>query len=282
MQIIIQSGIGVPKKYYPDVILNRFDIRYKDNNYWMCISAQTKQYEIGFHIDDKQCMLGILNVNLEAEILKQIVLYLFKNYPMIERVSFQTMICNPVEFGLEVKCHEHKFWSLKLPSSYDELLERENTKFLRKMRYEIKHLKKKVGNYCIDTYTVNEIPTAIMEKFFSWKRNRYPHSFSEHSSKNYLYRDRRPVSNAYVLKINARVVAVLFTAEQCEIAYLVNTAFDPQFAQYSVGRLLYYELLRQLIDKNTKELYLGTGKYDYKKSFGATALECWIGDFFRG
>ena len=281
MQKIIHSSRGFPKKYSPDVILNRFDLRYNENNYYMHISTNNEKFEVGFHIEDTHCMLGILNVTIEVEIFKQIIQYLFETYPTIERISFQTMICDPIKLGFNVKCHKHRFWSLKLPNTYDELLERESVKFLRKMRYEIKYLINEVGAFSVENYYVNEIPSTIMEMFFSWKEIKYPDSFLEHNAIKYLYRDRRPVSDAYVLKVSERVIAVLFTSEQCEITYLVNTAFDPQFARYSVGRLLYYELLRQLIDKNTKEIYLGTGKYDYKKSFGATELECWIGDFFR-
>ena len=149
------------------------------------------------------------------------------------------------------------------------------------MRYETKRFALEKGPCSVDIYPAETVPSELMDRFFDWKRRRYPDSYRQCSAEEFLFRDRRPVSHAYALRAGGEPTAVLFTAEQCEIAYLVNTAYDPETAKYSAGRLLYYELLRRLIQKQTPAIYLGTGKYDYKRSFGAVAQDYWVGDFFR-
>jgi hypothetical protein len=147
-------------------------------------------------------------------------------------------------------------------------LEKNNEKLYKKRSHDIRlnanRLNRDFNSYTINKYAMPEISDEITGKYFEFKRTGYGTDYRM-SPKEYL--KKYFITSAYCLLINNAMESILFICELNDIVYLENITYNKEFAKYGPGIVLYDFLLRDLIFRGKKEIYLGDGNQEYKRRF---------------
>lgn len=166
---------------------------------------------------------------------------------------------------------------IPIPDTIEQLLHRLN----KKHRYTLKRLRRlledRYGSLEVEFYQ-SEIPDYIVNLYFDWKK--ISHGRNYHMTpKEYL--EKYYVTDAMLLRAGEVQVGVIFFCMVEDTAYLENLSYDAELEKYSPGYLTYELLLEELVRRKASFLYLGGGKYAYKKRFGAEEKAVYSGIIYR-
>lgn len=266
----------------PNCYLTRFDVCYSSNAEWLKVDNGEEKFAIGYHEKSSRAWIGTLRIPLKPNELRELVGFIFSERKNIERISFRITRCDPRLSWPYVKSKESKFWYLMLPDKYAELTSRVRYKFRYRMKWDLNRLNDAADGVSAVCIPAERVPEKLIYDYFRFKSQKYQSDYSSYTAKSYLNRQQNSVTHVYALQTaDGVVLAVALTAEIDNSACLVNMAYDGKWQEYSPGKLLYFEILRSLIDKGIKTLYLGSGEYDYKHYFHSMETSYWVGDFFR-
>lgn len=266
----------------PNIILNRYDLRYtNDDIYWVHIQEQLRSSTVGLRIHANRAWIGILRMPISPNCLEEMIRKVFSVFPAVHNISFQFTRFNPKLLWPNALFKESSFLYIQLPESHEALFARTSGHFRRRIKYERRRIERAVGSIRIERYATSEIPLEIIQLYVQYKSQKYDDKDLHRGISGVLNGRSIPVTHCYVLRCNNDVLAIILTSEDGTDPYLVNLAYNPQFAALSPGKVLYIELLKSLIDRKKKILYLGSGEYEYKHYLGAVETAYWVGDICR-
>ena len=274
--------VPAPTEPFPaDLLWNRFDIRYPTEAEWCEITCGDRKFVVGVHNEGDQIRIGILFLPLGPNAVRALLVFLFETFPSANTISYQTIGFSISEIWKAVLERESVCFVLDLDPALLPVEQRTN----RKTRYNLyrskRLLEKELGPVTINTYPAAECPDDVIERYISLKALRYHLSPEERDPSALFSGTKLSADHVYVLQSGSVILSVLLCAEQCNTASLVNLAFDPAYAKYSPGVLLYLEVLRELEMKRKEFVYLGSGSYAYKRLFHSLECNYYVGDVQR-
>lgn len=244
----------------PNVIHNRFDIKYGSRSFVFVKSKDGRIYSVPLYIDEKykRICLGLYMRKLPDEIFSELIEFFFKKkYSCI----YIKGCMNSYEGKIKLTPH----WSIDLPPTREELLARRS----KKSRYNLRREERKLQERGVLEYKhwqKEDIPLENVTCYFHWKQITHGSDYMM-SEREYL--QEYSVSDCYGITIDGKLISVLFSCEQCPCAFFENFSYDKEYVDYSVGMLLYLYYLSQMIENGISTVYLGGGKHEYKKHFGS-------------
>ena len=264
------------KLVQPNIIYNRFDIKYNNEFEVLEVKYKNKIQYISIHLhDNKECYVGIYMTELEQCVFDAIISYVKKIYKKkIKNIHItQSLIKNN---QLTKKMH----WLLDLPCSIEEYYK----KFSSKSRYNIKRELKKLQeafDIKFEYYNKNEIDNNIIKRFFEFKKETEDSVYynTDKNGIDKMLSNFYNITDVYVIKINGVIEAIIFySITDNKDLYCENMAYNKKYASYNIGKVLYFYSIEKLIERKFKRLYLGGGDYSYKKQSKAIKSETMSGD----
>ena len=81
--------------------------------------------------------------------------------------------------------------------------------------------------------------------------------------------------------INKETIAVAFICDTGDNVYFENFSYDKTFEKYSIGMVLYYYVICDLIQIHKKIFYLSGGWLDYKRHYNGVLTLTYSGKIYR-
>lgn len=254
----------------PDFIYNRFDLFC--GNYIVLLAERGKEkLIIEARIFDNYAELGVWKMQISNALLKEISDYLFCKYPNIDYTKF--FFCNT-----DGKYKKVAHFSIEFPNSTESFLHRRSSKSRHRLNKQRHQAEREIGPISFHEYKKEDCPEEIIRYYSIWKEISHNIEKIEDSE---AYMKRFHVSNIYVLYFGEQIAAIMFSCEQCSVAYLENFSFDVQFSRYSPGQQVYEYVMTRLIEKKFKTVFLAGGDYDYKRYYGSNEETLYDGIIFR-
>lgn len=253
----------------PDFIYNRFDL-FCDNYIILMAERCQEKHIIEARIFDNYAELGIWKMHISNELLKEISAFLFHKYTHIGYVKF--FFCETTGNYKEVK-----HFSIDFPDSTDVFLQRRSSKSRHRLNKQRHQAEREVGPIAYKEFKKEDCPNDIIKHYNIWKKR--THNIGKIEVQSYFQKFH--ISDIYVLYFGEHIAAMMFSCEQCSVAYLENFSFDIQFSRYSPGQQIYEYVMTRLIEKNFKTVFLAGGDYDYKRYYGSIEETLYDGIIFR-
>ena len=235
------------KNVKPNIIYNRFDIKFGNDFQLLEINFNNKTNYIAFFICDNTCFLGVTQIHITQSIN-----------------SYR---------GLKTGIH----WFLKLPDTFEKY----NNLFSSKTRYNRNYYKKNLEKQYKCEWThikKEELTEALIEEFIKLKTEKMKSYYENVDLKNFLT-NYFCITDTYTLRANNKLIAIIFySIIDKSTGYCENMAYDTSFSKLNVGNLLYYYSLEKLIARGINNIYLGGGKYKYKQNSKAICSQTYSGD----
>ena len=254
-----------------DFIYNRFDL-FAEDWYVIRFDCGGRHHVLTAALQGKRLQLGVWLVRLLEGTLPELIRILFRKIPGLEEVVYENSLA-PAGRNPDLCNH----FRIELPSSEEELHSRLSAKHRYNIRRERNVIENELGSLDFVEYQ-GEIPDEIVEEYFRFKRK--THGVDYHMPPR-TYLETFHVTDAYVLEAGGGLLGVLFSCEQCSIAYLENLTYNQEFARLSPGQVLYDHYLVRLIEKGKREIYLYGGNLAYKKRYGSIEDMVYNGRVFR-
>lgn len=253
----------------PNFIYNRFDL-FCDNFVVLKAEREEEKLILEARIYDKYAELGIWKMQISSALLNEISYYLFQKYPNIGYTKF--FFCNT-----DGKYKEVQHFSINFPDSIESFLQRRSSKSRHRLNKQRHQAEREIGPISFHEYKREDCPEEIIKYYNLWKER--THHIGKIEAESYF--QRYHVSNVYVLYIGNNLAAMMFSCEQCPIAYLENFSFDIQYSRYSPGQQIYEYVMTRLIEKRFQSVFLAGGDYDYKRYYGSIEEKLNDGIIFR-
>ena len=253
----------------PDFIYNRFDL-FCDNYIVLMAERGQERHVVEARLFDDYAELGIWKMQISNALLKEISKFLFGKYPHIGYTKF--FFCNT-----DGRYKEVIHFSIDFPDSIESFIQRRSSKSRHRLNKQRHQAEREIGPISFQEYKKEECPEEIVKCYNLWKAR--SHKIGKIEAQSYFQRFH--VSNIYVLYFGDNMAAMMFSCEQCPIAYLENFSFDIQYARYSPGQQIYEYVMTRLIDKKFKRVFLAGGDYDYKRYYGSIEEKLYDGVICR-
>lgn len=267
--MIQEVGKNYITEISPDFIYNRFDL-FCDNFIVLMAERGQEKHIIEVRLFDNYAELGIWKMNISKELLENISDFLFHKYAHIGYVKF--FFCDTSGNYKEVK-----HFSIDFPDSTDDFLQRRSSKSRHRLNKQRHQAEREIGPITYQEFKKENCPDDIIKYYNIWKKRK--HNIGEIEAQSYFQKFH--VSDIYVLYLGNNIAAMMFSCEQCPIAYLENFSFDIQYSRYSPGQQIYEYVMTRLIDKKFKRVFLAGGDYDYKRYYGSIEEQLYDGVIFR-
>ncbi|HPK04473.1 MAG TPA: GNAT family N-acetyltransferase [Bacteroidales bacterium] len=225
-----------------------------------------------------------LNINPDS-IFKDIFSIIAENgsswdYLHLSHINYKSPFSN---FLFKSKYNKHFTYLIENPyinlSIYDSFDSFSEINAPSKAKQYVSRLRNKI-NYELEMNSTDiELFSQIHKKerdFLQNKGNLYRHSLYEDKNKvafiNKLASLNKITSFSLISKEDNKLLIYNWGFIKDNIYYSVNTAFDPSYSEFALGRVMYYEMLKLAKEENLFSIMdTGTGRYPWK-------LE-WTSDF---
>jgi hypothetical protein len=264
------------KKVEPNFIYNRFDLRCGENFDLYKIYENEKEIYIPVCVDDinKLATIGVWLVQISNKGFKLLKKRIFKDYKNVEEIYAQHSL-NKVRKKSKKKIH----WHVNLNITMQEF----DAKLSKKTRYNTKWYPKKIiedfGSYHVEHLKADKTPQEIVDKYYEFKFATHHNVYDvkpEEYIKSYY------VTDAYILYIGEKIASISFVNITDKNVYMENITYNYEFAKYSPGTVLYYNIVQSLIkEKKYDILFLSSGTSEYKERFNGIPTECYNGKTVR-
>ena len=255
-------------KIQNNFIYNRFDLSKKDKKYELLKLTYSNNHEeyLPVYYDNGHAYLGVWRVFLAKDILRQVTKYIFC-VRHVKYIHCERMLVN----GNIQRNQIFTDTCIVLPEAIAEL----DTRLSKKARYNLRREKRKfsecIGDFELKSYKISEIDQKVMnylfDEYFLFKKNTHQRDYGL-SAEEYI--KKYYVTDIYTLECVGKVFSIVLSCEQTENVYVENLAYNSQFKDFSLGKILYDEFLRILIKKGKKSVSLGKANLDYKKHYGTS------------
>lgn len=260
----------------PNVIYNRFDLFDGEQNYKIFqYSDQNKEFSFEVLFSKYSAKLGIWLMHMDQVALQNIISFLFKYNRKIRCVQYENSY---ISIGTVQKGNHFR---IEFPENSTELDKRLSSKGRYNIKREKRILEQDFGDFSINKcFALSTEAKVLWDMYFKFKEKTHDHSYNM-SPEQYCYYFH--VTDIYSLCVGKekKVIALILSCEQCPVVYIENLSYDLEYAKYSPGQVLYDEYLKMLIAKNTKEIFLLGGDYDYKKRYGSIEETIYTGSVHR-
>ena len=237
------------KKYVfeiePDFIYNRFDL-FCENYIVILAERDEERHIIEARIFNNYAELGIWKMNISNKLLKEISNFIFSNYPIIKYTKF--FFCQT-----EGKFKERKHFYINFPDSAELFLQRRSSKSRHRLNKQRHQAEREIGAITYKEFKTGNCPGEIIKKYNRWKDSSH-HIGKIEDAESYLKRFH--VSDIYTLYLGDNIAAIMFSCEQCSVAYLENFSFDIQYSRYSPGQQIYEYVMNDLKVKPEDILFI--------------------------
>lgn len=259
----------------PNFIHNRFDIMYKDDYLLFHIYSKkdsSVKYYIPVKIIKNTAFLGIQLTYIENKTLLDFIKYLFKNF-LIWKVKFRFSLNNLAKN----RCKD--YFVVYLPDCIDDF----NSKLSHDTRYNItRYYPKRIEKnfkYSIRHFSRQEIlSNKIYETYYNFKMVTHNYDGIQNAEE---YIDKNYITDAFVMYFDEKIVSIVLINILDDSAFLENLTYDVEYRNYSVGTILYYNTIKELINRNIKTFYLFDGTGEYKMRFNGTKIQTYSGTIYR-
>ncbi len=257
-------------------IYNRFDIFYNNNYSLFYLKNELDELYIPVHFERKAAFIGMHLVKINKISLENFIKYLFKTFS-INKVKFK--YCGTEIYGLK----KEEYCFVELDSNINDFIDRLSSE----TRYNIGRYTRKIEkNFKLEIkhYDTNGIiENGLDKKFIEFKN--ITHGRSVESLKKYMnyYLNNSIITDAYAMFLNDKIVSIVFidNVPNNQNSYLENLTYDINYKKYSVGTVLYFNTIKDLINKNKKIFYLGDNNTEYKIRFNGKVINVYTGTVYR-
>ncbi len=257
----------------PNVIINRYDLRFGVGGGWklFCVQDEQETVYIAIHFKQDVCELTTYLRPLKAQILKMFSRYLFKHYPQINAVYIYFALL-PYK-GLQRSIH----WHIEFPLTFEAFAAKLGARTRQHTHYYMRKLERDFEGLDFFNFTPQSVDMQKVQTYLDWKKD--SHGFECATPKEYL--KRFSVTRIYTLENKMGLVAIGFVSETGENAYFENFSYDLTYSKYSPGMVLYYKILQDLCARGIRKFYLLGGSYSYKKNYNGIQSTCYSGYICR-
>ena len=267
IQIIDNKYISEIK---PDFIYNRFDL-FCENYIVLIAEHGQEKHIIEARLFDDYAELGIWKMQISDVLLNELSKFLFQKYPNIGYTKF--FFCNT-----DGKYKEVKHFSIDFPDTTGTFLQRRSSKSRHRLNKQRHQAEREIGPITYQEYKKEDCPEEIIKYYNIWKEKSHHIGKIENTE---TYFQKYHISDIYVLFFGEHIAAMMFSCEQCPVAYLDNFSFDINYSRYSPGQQIYEYVMTRLIDKHYTKVFLAGGDYDYKRYYGSIEEKLYDGVIFR-
>jgi len=145
------------------------------------------------------------------------------------------------------------------------------------MRYNIRRKVRKLErDFNVRFYAWSDTDTlsSAMEKLGQlhrkrWKEQDISHSFADDRYNNFHEKVAAEFLNKgnlrlYVLEMDDSICAMLYCFKHCDKVFYYQSGHDPEYANYSIGTVMFAYAIREAIAENTTEFDFLRGSHEYK------------------
>lgn len=255
-----------------DMIYNRFDLIYKDNVERFLYEFGDEAFAVDAHYEKSRAVLNVWGKKFPQEVFERAIESIFSQHSEIHYIDIKR--AGNDYRNLLNECNDIR---VPIPKSEEELLLRLRAKH----RYTLKRIKRlleqEYGKLETILYSA-DIPSELVDQYFNWKQ--ITHGTDYHMmAEEYL--QKYYVTDGILLRAGGRNIAILFFCQVNNTVYLENLSYDTEMEKFSPGYIIYEMFLEELIKRRCSYLYLGGGKYEYKRRFGAEESVAYSGIIYR-
>lgn len=244
------------KKVVPNFLYNRFDVLF-DKNFELCeITTHDKTIYVPLHLDGDTCYIGVYLVEMPQIVFNELIDFVYKNFKSIDYIKIRHSFNNYK--GL--KSGEH--WTIQLPQTEEEYLESLGTKTRQHIKRYFRLLE---NNYKCEfkTFDRTDISDEIVKTYFRFKKETIGHIYKNTVNQ---YLNEYKITKAYVLYLDNQIAAISFISEvESGDVYYENFSYDKKYTKNSLGLVITYFTIKNLIHNKIKNFYLAGGNYLYKR-----------------
>lgn len=252
----------------PNFIANRFDLawgKFQRNVEILQVNIQKREYVVEVYYHGKEATLGLWLSDIPDIAVKAISSYIFKNHMEIKKIYFSHSL-RP--HGI-VEGHNH--FRVDLPDDIKDFDALSTSKERYNVRRRIRKFHDEQGEIVFNEYDVlKEFPYDAVRRYFSYKEEEYKiqEEIPKTDDELRAYIKEHDITHVYTMsKEDGTVIAIIFSCEQCPCVYIENITFDIEYKKYFPGILLYDHYLRCLVSKHKCSLFLGGGKWEFKRRY---------------
>ncbi len=247
-----------------DIIHNRFDILYGSDFLLLLIDT----YYVPVKLEKSVAKVGLYLRKLPYSLLEELFAYIFTKYPFLDSIEVKHSY-TPIP-GVE----KYPYWHIALPPSIEEF----DSKLSKRVRYNTKYYPKKLQTErnCIlltERHSTSDasFQYIYVQTYLDWKNKSHNFRF-EGSPQSFL--STFGITDCYTLKLkhqNSEEEEILAIGFICDLpsgnVYFENFSSNQNYSKYSVGMILYYQIINDLIKNHKKVFYLSGGNLEYKRHY---------------
>lgn len=222
-------------------------------------------------IEKKIARLHGFIMPISYKALMQLIQYLFQEYAVV-MIEYESILYN---VGANMASEQAL---LILPDDITKLRANLSSKGRYNLKREKRLIEENIGKYEIVIYDKDNIPENVINKYFAYKKNTHNREYGV-TAKEYI--EQYHITDAYVMYVNDVILAMCFSCEWNENVYFENFSYCSQFKDYSLGSIMYDIYLEELVKKHKKVVFLGDGKYSYKKRYGSIYVLTHSGKIYK-
>ncbi len=247
----------------PKIIFNRFDLMFGGDFDLLKVD----EFYVPLRIKKSKAVLGLYLTKVSPQAIEELIDYIFKNYKKVKKIEFKHCL-TPVP-GVKPAPHWHVELSNK--EDFDKALSnktRYNTKWYPKK------IREEVGEFEIKHFSKDKISQGVVDKYLEFKRKTHEFEWKKDHDK---YLDEMYITDAYAMYIKGEIKAIAFMVTIDDEVFLENLTYDVELSKYSLGSVIYYHALIDMMEKGIKKVYLLGGTLDYKRRFNGIETQTYTG-----
>jgi ribosomal protein S18 acetylase RimI-like enzyme len=260
---------------------SRFEIKIGYKVLWRCKIRRFINFYGGF--------MGARDLEITTLVVKRLLQALREQGASLcvwDGVRWSSDLHQVLKSAPNLLCRDHlaspnPHWTMNLPGSLEELLEKRMNK---KHRYWAKRTMRMLEKDFPDAVrytsysTSQEMPAlfrdavAVAQKTYQWGLG-VGFSDSEEQKKRLELESRKGWLRGYVLYLKEEPVAFWICTLYGETIHLDCTGFDPSLRKYEVGTALLLHVIRDMCGQKIKRMDFGLGTALYKEKFGDSQFD---------
>ncbi|MFI3242246.1 MAG: GNAT family N-acetyltransferase [Alphaproteobacteria bacterium] len=266
-QILKNKDYILREKINPNIIHNRFDILYQDYDLY-----EIDGYFIPVKINNNYAYLGLYLTKIDAKTLDNFYQFLFTKHCKLEYLEVKHSYTS-IEFA-----DPYPYWHINLPNTKEEFDKQLHSKVRYNTKWYPKKINQNVGSFQIVKHSFEGLTKEMISLFLLWKKENYNFNYTNDPIE---YITEKGITSGYTLEIDAKIQAVGFICETDDNVYFENFSYNPIYEKYSLGMVLYYSIIMDLIKINKKTFYLSGGCLDYKRRYNGIQTTTYSGKIYR-
>ena len=241
------------KKVTPNICYTRFDEIY--DNFEVLKIKYGNQYKfVPISINGNICYISSYMVDIDKKLYYAIFFFVYTRFHVHKFLVQHSSV-------LFKRCTKGFHYSLMLPETFEEYF----AQFTSKTRYNLKRSQKILySSYRCEIKHLNQtdLDLGFFNKFvlMAGSTKDELHITAETLLKN--------TSDALVLYSEDKMIsAVLYNRlNNSDDVACISMAYDKSYSEYGVGKILYYQFIKNMILQGVKRVFMGGGDYGYKKN----------------